>query len=261
MNLIIGSGFVSSHLQKKLPGAFLVHHKDIHSQSYDANRIFYLSAYGNLYSQTSESETILANLFNPIHVLTEAMKHDVKSFIYVSTSSVTLPKQTLYSATKRAAELVMLQLAEQNNFPLAIVRPYTITGVGEQPEHLIPTLIENCLHYNPNKKMNFVPEPTHDFIDVDDVAEALLFISQNHYRGIFEVGSGIPTSNKQVKKMVEDEIGRDIYATNVQSMREYDVEDWYCKDNKLEKLGWKPNKTLKQSIKEMVEFEYQKQDI
>lgn len=258
MDYIIGSGFLSSHLRRHLTGSKLVEHQNIYSTEYAASRIFYLSAYGNLFTQTDEQETILANFRKPIYVLNEAIKNGCNSFVFVSTSSVNLPKQTLYSATKRAAEIVMTQLAEQNNFALAIIRPYTITGVGEQEEHLIPTLIRNCLHFNPDKIMSFVPNPTHDFIDVDDVTDAMLFISKNRYRGIFEVGTGVPTSNQKVKELVEKEIGKTIFTTKVESMRDYDSEDWYCKDDKLNRLGWKPKKNLKKSIKEMVEYEYER---
>ena len=179
----------------------------------------------------------------------------INSFIFLSTSSVKRRVQTFYSRTKRAAEEILLAYMEKYNAPISIIRPLSITGVGEQKEHLIPTLIRSCFL---NIEIPFVPRPHHDFIDVEDVVEAILLLKEKRVKGIFEAGRGESYSNQQVLEMVERITGKKAKIKLVDSLRPYDSEEWVNTNFRLRKLGWRPRKPLSQSIKEMVEA-YDKQ--
>ena len=83
-----------------------------------------------------------------------------------------------------------------------VYRPSSITGVGEQSIHLIPTLIRSCLFQEP---IPFVGEYMHDYIDVKDVCSALEILVESNRKGeIFNVGSGVQYSNQQVRDMIEE---------------------------------------------------------
>lgn len=168
-----------------------------------------------------------------------------KSFVYISSSSVHLKIQTPYSRMKKAAEEIV-----QATRSACIIRPYSITGVGEQREHLIPTLIRSCLY---GEAVDFVTWPHHDYIDVEDVVEAILNLSP--HPGIYEVGSGRGYSNQQVLEIVEHTTGKKANVSVVDGLRPYDTVDWLCRDISARKFGWKPRKTLVDSIQEMVAHE------
>jgi nucleoside-diphosphate-sugar epimerase len=126
----------------------------------------------------------------------------------------------------------------------------SITGLGEQKEHLIPSLIRSC---ETGERLNFVPGATHDFIDVSDVVGAILNLSGVSARGIFEVGWGKRYSNQEVLDLVEKITGKKANITKVDSMRPYDNYGWQSTNFKARSWGWLPTKTLEQSISEMVE--------
>jgi len=235
------SGFLGSHLIKRLPNAIPLSHYDITygcSKCYD--QLFFLSTYGNMASHTMTRLMLRANVEDVLMATTGF----VGWICFVSSSSVTLPVQTPYSRTKRAAEEILQSL---DHFQTCIVRPFSICGVNEQKEHLIPTLIRSCMEGEP---MTFDPWPTHDFIDVEDVCDALIRLADDKATGIYEFGNRVAISNEEVRKLVEQVTGRKANITDVRPLRDYDNSDWRCKtQNKY----WQPTKSLRESITEMVE--------
>lgn len=212
----------------------------------DAQLIIDCAAFGNLASQRKDAKEIYkANLWR---VFTE-MEHLTPNqrFIYISSSSVMRPKQNLYSLSKKAAE-EYLQFQDKQ---IAIVRPFSITGMGDQEEHLIPTLIRSCLT---GEEMPFVSEPHHDYIDVDDVVDALLTIAKHgQFKGeIYQVGTGRSISNQEVKDIVEEMIGKKANTYEVESLRDYDSANWVADTTRIHSLGWSPKKGIKQTIAEMI---------
>jgi len=244
------NGFVGKHLVEKVPGAITIPHEQILSTNLEPfNRLFFLSTFGNMSFHDDLDAIIRANLLDLVFLSSQAKFVGFKSFVYVSTSSVRLPRQTMYSRSKKAGEEIMLGMAENTGMSFCSVRPYSITGVGEQKKHLIPKLINSCLTGEP---MDFVPSPVHDFVDVEDVVDALLNLSENEARGVFEVGTGVGYSNEDVKEIVESVTGRKAKVNYVQNMRDYDTEDWVCKNYRARSFGWLPTKSLEDSIREMV---------
>lgn len=191
-----------------------------------------------------------ANVLSPSWMAIAAGATEVcESFMFVSTSSVNLPVQTPYSRTKRAAEEVLLSM---DSLPVCIVRPFSVTGVGEQRSHLIPTLIRSCLHA---EHMMFDPVPVHDFIDVDDLCSRMITLADTRTTGVFEFGNGISVSNAEVREIVEDVCGAKANVEMASGLRAYDNQEWRAKVG----IG-EPAKPLRQSIEEMVEayLEYMK---
>lgn len=183
--------------------------------------IYHLASYGNLHSQTDSAAIFQANLRYTFDLLEATKNKPYQKFVYVSSSSVNLPKQTLYSACKKACE----ELTRAYDKPIIIVRPFSVTGVGEQKEHLIPTLIDAAFT---GKTIPFVPEPVHDYIAVEDVAFALIDITNPR---IYEIGSTISYSNLDVLDLVELMTGKKIKVKPVNQLRVYDTNSWKSKED------------------------------
>jgi len=208
----------------------------------DADKLFLLSTYGNMAHHTDHMMMVSANVADVLWWLGQGV---VKGwFCYMSSSSVTLPVQTPYSRTKRAAEEILQALPELKS---CIVRPYSVTGVGEQKEHLIPTLIRSCME---GEEMPFDPEPVHDFIDVEDVVYGLIRLSESGATGIHEFGSCIPESNQYVKYCVENACGQKANLKLTKFLRDYDNREWYCKNPSK---FFARRKSLRDSVYNMVE--------
>jgi len=234
------SGFIGSHLMKRLPNAKpLCHHEIGLGGLNTADKLFFLSTYGNMAHHSVRGMMVQANVVDLIHVI----KIGFKGWLcYMSSSSVTLPVQTPYSRTKRAAEEILQALPELKS---CIVRPYSVTGVGEQKEHLIPTLIRSCME---GEEIPFDPNPVHDFVDVEDVVKVLIELSDSQATGIIEIGRSVTHTNDEVRKLVERETGRKANIKERIGLRSYDNAKWRCKEPSFYRM-----KTLNQSITEMVE--------
>ena len=251
INYITGAnGFVGSHLARALDDVICIPHADIIKTKLEPfDSLYFLSAYGNMYSHTDDRKIIQANVGDLIHLLLGARNCGFKSFVYVSSSSVELPIQTMYSRTKKVAEEILQAFIDKHDLPICIVRPFSITGVGEQKEHLIPTLIRSCFT---GEQVNFVPDPRHDFIDVKDVVSGILQLSNAGAKGIFRLGNSFSVSNKEVLRLVEEAADRKANIKIVGNVRSYDNEDWYSKDYISQKYGWTQRISLADSIRAMV---------
>lgn len=229
--------------------------------------IFALHSYGNMHDHDDENEVVVANIVKTYFLLQASKDVEYSAFINVSSSSVygkkstpmnerdTLDTDTLYGATKASSEYICRYFAKKYNKPIINVRPFTVIGVGEQEEHLIPTMIRACLG---GKKMKLVRNPSHDFIDVQDFIDGVLTVAlnANNYHGeVFNIGTGIYWTNDQVREAVENETGKTLKVVESSGMREYDNDLWVADPTKLKMLGWYPKKNLELSIKEMVEYE------
>lgn len=239
-------GFIGRHLLKRLPNAVSVPRGLLPINDEAMGTYYWLASYGNLHGQKDAQATLSANLYLP---LTLAIGWKGK-LVYVSTSSVKLPVQTLYSRCKAAAETVLFGLPGER-LTVCVARPYSVTGVGEQSCHLIPTLIRSCLDGEP---MELYPDATHDYVDVEDVVDGLLRLGTQRESMLVEFGKGWSVSNAQVKNMVEAVTGCRANVKFVGRLRSYDCTDWCCRDfSGAERIGWKATKTLEQSVREMVE--------
>jgi UDP-glucose 4-epimerase len=250
MNYITGgSGFLGTNLLKKVR-ATRVPHKSIITANYKPfDYFYYLSTYGNMEYHKGSWEMMRANVMDLIYVLEHTKHIDYRSFVFISTSSVKLKRQTVYSRAKKAAEEILLSYMERYDLPICIIRPYSITGRGEQEQHLIPTLIRSCRE---GELMNFVKEPTHDFINVEDVVDGIINLSENRARGIFELGTGTSYSNDQIRILVEKATGKKANVNIVRGLRDYDTDNWVSNNFRSRSFGWQPKKSISDSIKEML---------
>ena len=243
-------GFLGKHLFKRLERlGYTLERIDRNGLfSGEADWIFDLGAYGNLFGQNDKKEMLKANVIK----LGRLLLKEYEALVYISSSSVGLKIQTDYSKSKKEAEDLLKRHVSTYDSPAVIVRPYTIIGQGEPDIHLIPKLINSCLY---GEKMPFVPAPVHDFVDVRDLVEALILIAKNadkHKGETFEIGTGKAHANWEIKELIEEICGTSANLEIVDSLRPYDTRSWVANNSKITRLGWKPKYTLKQTIFNMV---------
>jgi len=243
------SGFIGSWLASQLNEVTAIPHHQIElflQRSKHCRHFYFLSTYGNMIHHADTADIIQANIQDLSLVIQKILinKLNCESFVFLSTSSVLLPVQTPHSLTKRAAELILESVKGIKGIPICIVRPYSVTGIGEQREHLIPTLIRSCFEGEPVKLALW---PTHDFVDVQDVVSRIRHLAGQQAVGTFEIGNGIAWTNEEVLGLVETACGRKANITPVTWARPYDTKDWRCKERVPGTM-----KTLEQSIAEMV---------
>lgn len=179
-----------------------------------ADIIINLAAYGNHYDQTDIGKTLKANILDLQEMLGFVKRCDFIKMYNISTSSVTLPKQTVYSASKLIGEALVNAC---NDKRMVNVRPYSVYGEGEASHRFIPTVIR-CLQ---SGEVMELCDAVHDWIYVDDFINAM-------FAGNTEIGSGAQTTNLQVVRLLERISGKILSYKSKPGLRSYDTYDWHC---------------------------------
>lgn len=180
--------------------------------------IVHLAAYGNHAYQQDVTQIMNANITGTFNMLEASKDVDYKKFYNISSSSVTLPCETFYSASKAAAERIANVYWDQYGKPVVNVRPYSVYGPGEADFRFIPKVIK---HLFTGEEMLVAEHATHDWIYIDDFITALL-------AGETEIGTGIKTSNRVIVATLEIvSSGKLNYSFG--DMRIYDNPNWVAK--------------------------------
>lgn len=261
-SLVCGaSGFIGSHLVKRLESEGheveclrireSIATSRMKSNNYDY--IFYLSSYGNMNYHDNDLEIINANILALYYLLHDTKNTFYKSFINFSSSSVMLPYETMYSATKAAGERIVKAFVNKYDKPIINVRPFTVIGKGEQPDHLIPKLINSCIK---GDQIPFTGSATHDYIGINDFCEAVvkLLPQCEQLKGqTVDIGTGKKTYNEEVYNIVRRITNKIPNVVRVETMRPYDTDNWVADPTVIKSLGWEPKQSLEDVIKSMVD--------
>lgn len=252
MNIALtgANGFIGGHLKKTLqdqghsvisiphrlldePGAVAYRLRD------GVDYIYHVGAYGNYHHQTDGYEMINSNVLRTWNLLEATKDIQYSGFIYVSSSSVygrktkpmdendPIDPETLYGATKASAEFVVKAFGRVNGKPTVIARPFTVYGPGDNPKHLIPTVIRAIRE---DKEVTLDPLPVHDYIYIDDVIDGLIEIKDQgvKYPGtIINLGGGMQYTNAEVVAQIQQLMGKKArIRISTQSLRDYDTRYW-----------------------------------
>jgi nucleoside-diphosphate-sugar epimerase len=195
-------------------------------ESAQPDYIFHLASYGNMREQKYEDDIFSANLLGTYNLLKATKDLPYKTFVNISTSSVLLDFETMYSATKAGAEHLCKAFADNYNKRIITVRPYSIYGEHEQETHLIPRIFRSCLYREP---LELAPDPRHDYVFVDDFVSELIAIAQSdsdYLESPIHIGTGVSTSNGKILSLIEGITQRKAKLMGEREGYEYDTTDW-----------------------------------
>lgn len=198
-----------------------------------------------------------------------AIKHRVKLFIQISTDEVygSLGKHGLftedspikpnspYSASKAAADLLVLAYHHTFGFPGIITRCSNNYGPYQFPEKLIPLFITNLLE---GKKVPVYGDgmQIRDWLHVADHCRALLAIIQRGKVGeIYNIGGDNQQYNIDITKIILKHLGKDQsyieYVTDRPGHdRRYAIDATKIK----QQLGWKPQVPFEDGLRNTIEW-------
>lgn len=209
------------------------------------------------------------NALGTQHVVERARLDGVERILYLSSASVygdpvrlpideTHPLQTQhpYAASKLAGEHVLEAASHAHGLLGASARGFTVYGPDQQSDNLVPEVIRQV---NADRQVLELGNlnPTRDFVYVDDVADALFTILEQHEKGyqVYNVGSEEESSVRDVVACIADIMGVDLEVTSSATSRDDDVEiDRMVADcSRLRRLGWSPDHDLYTGMKKTVE--------
>ncbi len=161
-----------------------------------------------------------------------------------------------YSATKAAADMLVLAWARTYKIPYVIVRPTNNYGIGQYVEKLIPKTVK---YLNIGRKIDLHDKgrPKRTWLHVSDTAEAIMTIIKSGVTNeIFNISGNLEIDNLTVVKKIlyhYDQINDyENYITDLvrpgQDVR-YSIDD-----TKLKKLGWVPKADFDTELVQIVNY-------
>ena len=221
-------------------------------------------------SVTEPAKYYYNNVVGTLNLLDAMLAHNVKKIVFSSTCATYGNPEYVpmdekhrqfpinpYGQTKLVIENIFKDYAKAYGLKYIALRYFNAAGADESgligeshsPEsHLIPLVLKAIKGERENIKVfgndYDTPDGTclRDYIHVNDLAEAhrLALEKLEDYQGFINLGTGIPTSVKEIIKAAEKVSGRPC-PTVMDKRREGDPAKLYA-DNKLayEVLGWQP---------------------
>jgi len=245
---------------------------------YDCDYIINTAAETHVGNSISNSDDFIHSNIDGVHNLLELIRNyrqehtRVPTLIHFSTDEVygdvdcgahtekdLLKPSNPYSATKAAADMLILAWARTYKTNYIIVRPTNNYGIGQYVEKLIP---KTCKYLNLGRKipLHNSGAPIRNWLHAEDTANAVVKIIENDVKNeIYNIAGGFEQSNLDtIKKILEVYLNtKDFnlldYIDLSYSRQGQDVR-YALDDTKLRNLNWRSNKNFDEEIKSIVNY-------
>jgi len=190
-----------------------------------------------------------------LHFSTDEVYGDIEEGAHIETDL--LKPSNPYSATKAAADMLVLAWSRTYNLPYVIVRPTNNYGIGQYVEKLIP---KACKYLKLGKKIPLHNNgtPIRNWLHAADTAEAVITIIESGVKNeIYNIAGGFEQSNwDTVEKVIKEYFGDvdvksylDLSYSRVGQDIRYALDD-----SKLKALGWEPKKQFDNELSGIIEY-------
>ena len=190
-----------------------------------------------------------------LHFSTDEVYGDIEDGEHIETDL--LKPSNPYSATKAAADMLVMAWGRTYGLPYIIVRPTNNYGIGQYVEKLIP---KTCKYLKLGRKvpLHNGGTPIRNWLHAQDTADAIITIINVGIKNeIYNICGGFEQNNLETVKK--------ICILNDKNLEELDnYVDFSCvrpgqdvryalNDSKLQRLGWKPKKEFDNELPSIIE--------
>jgi dTDP-glucose 4,6-dehydratase len=192
-----------------------------------------------------------------IHFSTDEVYGDIADGEHFETDI--LKPSNPYSATKAAADQLIIAWSRTYDIPFNIIRPTNNYGEGQYVEKLIP---KSCKFIGLERKIPLHNQgtPVRNWLHAKDTALAVLkIIEAGKQNEIYNVAGGFEQSNVDtVRKVLNAYFGKEV--DNYQDFINFGIERpgqdvrYALNDDKIRGLGWTPQCVFDDEIKKIVEY-------
>lgn len=162
-----------------------------------------------------------------------------------------------YSATKAAADMLILAWNRTHKVPYVIVRPTNNYGCGQYVEKLIPKTLK-YLDLGRTIPLHQGGTPIRNWLHVKDTASAIItIIKQGIKNEIFNICGGFEQSNLETcKSIIKAYNGDDDYQKYIDNTYERVGQDvrYALDDSKLRSIGWQPTAIFEEELVHIVSY-------
>jgi nucleoside-diphosphate-sugar epimerase/glycosyltransferase involved in cell wall biosynthesis len=239
-------------------------------RTYSFRTVLFFATYGGYSKQTDVQLIYQTNIMGLLNVLSAAEEAGVTAFVHAGSQSEyglncsgsredwPLEPNSHYSVSKISASYMIQYWGAQRRIPCINLRLYSVFGPWEEPDRLIPTLIEHGL----NKKYPpFVdPDISRDFVYISDVIRATLLAA---IKGIdvargrsINIASGKKLTIREVAQIAKEQFSIDHDPTwGTMSNRAWDLKHWFGDASAArETLGWEAQTSFAEGLKQNTEW-------
>lgn len=192
-----------------------------------------------------------------LHFSTDEVYGDIVEGFHKETDL--LKPSNPYSATKAAADMLVLAWARTYDVPYVIVRPTNNYGIGQYVEKFIPKAIKNISLGRPII-MHDQGNPRRTWLHVSDTANAVLTIIRTGVcNDIFNISGNYEERNIIIAKKIIDQFfivtenGYDSFMDFSEQRQGQDVR-YAIDDSKLKALGWNPVADFNKELTSIVDY-------
>jgi dTDP-glucose 4,6-dehydratase len=201
----------------------------------------------NYRQETNKKPTLL-------HFSTDEVYGDIIEGEHIETDI--LKPSNPYSATKAAADMLILAWSRTFNIPYVIVRPTNNYGIGQYVEKLIP---KACKYINLNKKMPLHNNgsPIRNWLHAKDTASGVMTIIDNNIKNeIYNICGGYEQSNLETFKKILNCYGINDIEKYIDFSYNREGQDlrYALNDDKLRNLGWKPTANFDDELTKITNY-------
>lgn len=249
---------------------------------YECDYVINTAAETHVGNSIANSDDFIHSNINGVHNLLELIKNyrqessNKPIFLHFSTDEVygditegahtetdLLKPSNPYSATKAAADMLVLAWARTYSLPYVIVRPTNNYGAGQYVEKLIPKTCK-YLHLGRKVPLHNNGTPIRNWLHAEDTARAIIKIIESGVENeIYNIAGGYEQSNYDtVQKVITEYFSTDElqfgdsidkYLDLSHSRVGQDVR-YALDDSKLRALGWKPQAKFNEELKNIIEY-------
>ena len=192
-----------------------------------------------------------------LHFSTDEVYGDIADGMH-SEADILKPSNP-YSASKAAADMLILAWSRTYKLDYVIVRPTNNYGIGQYPEKLIPLSVKVLLRGN-RIRLHNKGEPIRTWLHAEDTANAIVHLIKKEVRNdIFNISGGFEQTNLETAKKILQYFYNDCNIQfdnhlDLSYIREGQDIRYSLDDSKIRSLGWKPIKVFDNEIENIVNF-------
>lgn len=261
-------GFIGSNLVKKLSAHTIVgvDLKESHScldsnyintlfEFYHFDAVIHLAAIAGVGYSIEHSEEVLTNNIIGFDVLAKAaIKHNVKHFIYASSSSVygdDGTQKSPYAVSKATNELQAAMYSNLSNMKFTGLRFFTVYGEGIREDLAISKFIKSIENDEPLTVYGDGTQ-SRDFTYIDDITEAIKLILESSKcwkNEVFDIGYGKSTTVNELIDILKNLINPAYDKVVYEGEKTYDVKETLANTDKLQHwFGYRPRYEIKDGL-------------
>jgi GDP-L-fucose synthase len=229
---------------------------------------------GILANSSYPYDFLMNNMLIQNNLIESSLKVNVNQFIFLGSSCIypkisTIPikednlltkpleeTNQWYALAKISGVKLIEAIRNQHGKNFVALMPTNLYGPGDNfdlnTSHVLPALLKKFHNAKTNKTdvtLWGTGNPLREFLYVDDLAKAiLLFVNHSSTRYLYNIGSGIEVSIKELASIIKEVVDYDCKITWDDSKPDGTYRKLLCSE-KIKELGWEANTGLIEGIK------------